>query len=346
MRMQVSRIGFVFLVSLILTLFFAFPGDAEAQKGIDTLEEITLGGVKQWILMRGENVADPILLFLHGGPGFCEMPHTHIDSPLLEKHFVMVNWDQRGAGKSYDPDIPEETMNREQFLSDTHELIQMLRKRFSKDKIFLIGHSWGSVLGLYTAYRHPEYLYAYIGMGQVVNGKEGEMISYRYTVSKAKEAGDEKAITLLENIGPPPYKGGFQSLGTQRMLLARYGGSMRNISFVDFDKFRRSSPYYTKSDNANFMKAFMRSINLMFDDVMEVNFFEDVPELQIPVYFFTGRCDYQVPFELLERYCALLKAPHKEIVWFENSCHMPNLSDPEAYQDKLINLVLKNTLKK
>ena len=130
------------------------------------------------------------------------------------------------------------------------------------------------------------------------------------------------------------------------MLLSRYGGSTRNISFTDFVKIRESSPYYTKTDNTNFMKAFMQTISLMWDDVLAVNFFEDVPELQIPVYFFTGRCDYQVPFELVERYFTVLKAPHKEIVWFENSCHMPNLSDPEAYQDKLINHVLKNTLKK
>jgi len=346
MKRALPRISFMLLVLFYLTTTLAFPGEAKNQKGIDALEEISLGGVKQWILMRGEDVTNPILLFLHGGPGFCEMPHTHIDSARLEKHFVVVNWDQRGAGKSYDPNIPKETMKREQFLSDTHELILLLRKRLSKDKIFLIGHSWGSVLGLYTAYRHPEYLHAYIGMGQLVNGKEGEMISYQYTVSKAKEAGDEKALKILEGIGHPPYKGGFQSLFTQRMLLARYGGSMRNLSFADFDKFRRSSPYYTKTDNANFMKAFMQTISLMLGEVMEVNFFTDVPELQIPVYFFTGRCDYQVPFELLERYFAVLKAPHKEIVWFENSCHMPNLSNPELYQDRLINLVLKNTLKK
>jgi pimeloyl-ACP methyl ester carboxylesterase len=334
------------MVLLILSSSLTFPGEAKNKKGIDALEEITLGSVKQWILMRGEDVANPILLFLHGGPGFCEMPHTHIDSPRLEKHFIVVNWDQRGSGKSFDPNIPKETMNVEQFLSDTHELILMLRKRFSKDQVFLIGHSWGSVLGLYTAYRHPEFLHAYIGMGQLVNAKEGEMISYQYTVEKAKEAGDEKAIKMLEKIGPPPYKGGYQSLGTQRMLLARFGGSMRNISFSDLVKIRESSPFYTKANNANFMKAFMQTISAMWDEVMEVNFFKDVPELQVPVYFFTGRCDYQVPFELLERYFAVLKAPHKEIVWFENSCHTPNLSDPEGYQDRLINLVLKTTLNK
>lgn len=204
-----SKRIFVLMVFIGLSLsvsLFAHVQD-ESKTGIDALEEITLGDVKQWILIRGEDVSNPILLFLHGGPGFPEMPFTHIDSPRLEEHFIVVNWDQRGAGKSYNPEITEETMNIEQFLSDTYELIRILRQRFSKDKIFLIGHSWGSILGLYTAYRHPDYLHAYIGMGQVVDMREAEMISYRYTVEKAREAEDGEAIKMLKTIGQPPYEG-------------------------------------------------------------------------------------------------------------------------------------------
>ncbi len=317
----------------------------DKETGINALEQITLGGVKQWILLRGENVANPILLFLHGGPGFPEMPFTHIDSPKLEKHFIVANWDQRGAGKSYNPDIPEVTMNIEQFLSDTHELIQILRKRFSKDKIFLIGHSWGSILGLYTAYRHPELLHAYIGMGQVVNMSEAEKISYRYTVEKAGEAQDAQAIEILRKIGPPPYQGGYQSLSSQRMLLAKYGGSFRKISYIGLAGYWNSSPHYTAEDKNNLLKALSQTQNLMWPQLGKVDFFEEVTELKIPVYFFTGRYDYQTPFEIVERYFSILKAPAKEIIWFENSGHMPNLDEPEAYQDKLVQQLLKKTFK-
>lgn len=338
---------FVFRIVIGLSLSLSLIGQAqdEGNTGINALEEVTLGGIKQWILIRGENSANPILLFLHGGPGFCLMPYSHLFSARLEKHFLVVNWDQRGCGKSYNVDIPEETFNIEQFLSDTHELIQLLKTRFSKDKIFLIGHSWGSILGLYTAYRHPKDLHAFIGMGQVVNMKEGEMISYNYTVEKAKEAGDEQSLETLKGIDPPFYKGGFQSLSIQRMLLARYGGSMRNITYFDLGRIRNSSPYYTKEDNDNFMMAFGRICALLWNEMMGINFFEEMTEVQIPVYFFTGRCDYTTPFKLLERYFIDLKAPHKEIIWFENSCHMPNLAEPEVFQDKLIDVVLKNTLK-
>lgn len=334
------------LIGLSLSLSPAAQIQEESNMGINTLEGITLGGVKQWILLRGKNVSNPILLFLHGGPGFCMMPYSHVFSTLLEKHFIVVNWDQRGCGKSYNADIREETMNIAQYLSDTHELIQMLKTRFSKDKIFLIGHSWGSILGLYTAYRHPEDLHAYIGMGQVVNMKEGEMVSYNYTYEKAKAAGDESALEMLKKIDPPFYKGGFQNLSIQRMLLGRYGGAMRNLTYPELGRIRYSSPYYSKTDNDNFMSAFERSCAFMWDEMLGVNFFGEVPEVQIPVYFFTGRYDYTTPFELVERYFKVLKAPYKEIVWFEDSCHSPNLAEPEVFQDKLIHVVLKNTLKK
>lgn len=315
-------------------------------QGIEILEEVVLGQQKQWILIQGDNTDNPILLFLHGGPGFAEMPYTHLYTGRLKKHFTVVDWDQRGAGKSYADDLQEDTVTLEQLVSDTYELIQLLKKRFSQDKIFLVGHSWGSVLGLYTAYRHPEDLHAYIGMGQVVKSIQGETVSYRYTLEKAKAAKDEQALEMLKNIGPPPYEAGLQSLFTQRMLLARYGGSVRNFSYLDFEKVRNESPFYTEQDNSTYMQAFMQSLALLYDELMKVDFFHDVPDLQVPVYFFTGRHDYQTPFELVQQYVELLRAPHKEIVWFEDSGHMPNLDEPEAYQDRLINLVLTRTIKR
>jgi pimeloyl-ACP methyl ester carboxylesterase len=272
------------------------------------------------------------------------MPFTHIDSHRLEEHFIVVNWDQRGAGKSYnDGATPKETMNIEQFLSDTHELIQLLKKRFSRNKLFLIGHSWGSILGMYTAYRHPNDLYAFVGMGQAVNMSKSELISYQYTLEKAKEADDLDAIETLTKIGPPPYERGYQSLMAQRTLLEKYGGSFRTISYQDLGRYWNTSPYYSEIDKSNLMRAFVETQGIMWDTLMDVDLMEDVQKLEIPVYFFTGRYDYQTPCELLEEYYQVLEAPHKEIVWFENSGHVPNLDEPDAYQNRLIDIVLKNT---
>jgi pimeloyl-ACP methyl ester carboxylesterase len=270
------------------------------------------------------------------------MPYTHHCTSSLEKHFIVVDWDQRGAGKSFDPEIPRESMNLEQMLADTHELIERLKSRFNKEKIFLTGHSWGSVLGLYTAHRHPEDLHAFVGMGQVVSMQKGEAYTYGYTVRKAKEAGDKPAMGMLEKIGPPPYKGGFQSLWIQRAYLLEYGGSLRGVTLEDLEKIRSESPYYTVADRENYMKAFTTTCALMWDDLEGVDFFEDVAEVKVPVYFFTGRHDYQAPFELLEQYVEKLKAPHKEIVWFDKSAHMPNLEEPELFQERMISAVLAN----
>lgn len=310
------------------------------QSGINSLEEVNLGGFKQWVLMRGENVENPILLFLHGGPGYPEMPFTHVDSVLLEKHLVVVNWDQRGAGKSFHESIPKETLNIDQFLSDTQELIQLLKSRFNQKNIFLLGHSWGSVLGLYTAHRLPEDLCAYVGMGQVINMLDGETASYQYAFQKAKEANDKESQDLLLRIGQPPYKGGVEDLHIQRMVLAKYGGTYQKVSYSGLEELRKASPFYTQDDQDNFMNGYLFSISNLLDELMGVDFFTDVKEVQIPVYFFIGKYDLSVPFEFLETYASKLKAPRKEMVWFSESGHWPNIEEPQVFQEKLIDVVL------
>ena len=308
---------------------------------LNILEEIKPGGVRQWIHIKGENIENPILLFLHGGPGFTHMPFSHYDSKELEKHFIVVNWDQRYAGKSYSEDFDPETLNIKQHLSDTYELIQLLRKRFSKDKIFLSGHSWGSILGLYTTYKHPELIYAYIGIGQVINSLEGETLSYNYAMGKAIEAGDEESIGMLERLEKPPYKEGFESVLIQRYILGKYKGALYNINYSDMNKIRMSSPYYSESDQKNFMNAFYRIGTIMWKEVMKVNFFEEISELKVPVYFFIGKHDYQTPFELVEKFYSEIKAPYKEIIWFDKSAHMLNIEEPQKFQNNMLRILKK-----
>ena len=136
---------------------------------IASLERVMLGGVEQGMLIRGSNVDNPVLLYLHGGPGTSElgMVRQH-NMPALEKHFTVVVWDQRGAGMSYSARHPESAMTVEQFIADTHELTQLLRQRFGQAKVYLVGHSWGSALGVLTAQRYPDLHHAYVGVGQVV----------------------------------------------------------------------------------------------------------------------------------------------------------------------------------
>ena len=222
-------VGTVLLLTYPRTPAITDSQGKKIQGSITKLEKVKIGGVDQWILMRGINTANPILLFLHGGPGFSEMGLFRHFNAELEKHFVVVNWDQRGAGKSYSSKIANSRLTIEQFVSDAHEVVEYLKSKFEKDKIYLVGHSWGSLLGMLIISRYPESFYAYVGIGQCSNMPEGERVSYEYTLEMAKKRNNQKAVKELEDIGFPVngiYKDGFSGTITQRKWLIKFGGSL------------------------------------------------------------------------------------------------------------------------
>lgn len=310
--------------------------------GIESLETVELGGVGQSIYLRGRDRGNPVLLFLHGGPGVPEMPAARDFGLRLEEEFVVVHWDQRGAGKSCTPAVPDESIRLERILADTLELVDLLRARFGVDKIYLVGHSWGSALGILAVERHPERFHAYVGLGQVVDMRENEEISYRYVVDHAKAEGNEEALTELSRIHPP--YADREELMTQRAWLGHYRGDFHAGGGMErFARALISSPEYTLREKFSFYGCAMNSIDQAWDDLAGIDFIRDAPRIAVPVYFFAGRHDYNTPFELVERYFEILEAPHKEIVWFEESAHSPNLEEPERYQEALIQKVLEPT---
>jgi proline iminopeptidase len=156
--------------------------------GIDSLEAIRIGGIDQWIEVRGQNVNNPILLFIHGGPGVAFIPMGSTFQDPWEKYFTVVQWDQRGAGKTYESngkELQRRTMNLAQMEQDTLEVTNYLRTRFKREKIFVVGHSWGSMLGLWLAHEHPEMIYAFVGTGQAVSMQQNEAAGYRIVLQAA-----------------------------------------------------------------------------------------------------------------------------------------------------------------
>lgn len=271
------------------------------------------------------------------------MPFTHINSKLLEKHFIVVNWDQRGAGKTGDAGTAPEMMTIDRYLADTHELIELLKTRFKKKKVFLIGHSWGSILGLLTSHRYPKSIHAYIGMGQVVNMHKSEALSYAYTLAKVRELKDEEAVKQLVAIGPPDEWKDYKTMEIQRILLDKYKGVFRKYTYRELLKLWFASPYYTQSEKQNLLISYAKTANILWPKYMQVDIEKEVRKMKVPVYFFVGRFDYSTHFDLVAAYYQALKAPYKEMVWFEESGHHPNLDEPEKYQEMLINKVLKNS---
>ncbi|MBN2224669.1 MAG: alpha/beta hydrolase [Deltaproteobacteria bacterium] len=318
------------------------------EKSITKMEKVTLGGLDQWIVIRGVDVKNPVLLFIHGGPGKPSMPMVIKYNGNLESDFVVVTWDQRGAGKSYSVDIPPESMTLEQLISDAHELVGYLKERFNADKIYIVGHSCGSVIGMNLVDRYPEDFYAFVGVGQLVNGARNEIISYEYTVRMAEETDNEKALEELRKIGPPAdglYKNNYDNLLVQRKWLLKFGGiTYGKTNYFDMYMDYLFNEEYTIFESLNIKKGLKFSLTNIWPDEVRTDLFTQIPKVDIPVYFAVGRHDWNTPFEITEEYFNILKAPKKELVWFENSGHSPCYEEPDKF-NLLIERVKTETYK-
>ena len=310
---------------------------------IDSKEKISLGGAAQWISLRSRNASNPVLLFLHGGPGTANICFARRSQRLLERDFTVVNWDQRGAGRSYARDLRREDMTIERFVSDAEELVEYLERRFAQERIFLVGHSWGSVVGALLAGKRPELFRAYIGIGQVVHMARGEELSYLFTLDEAERRGNGRALRQLRKIGRPPYKD-LASAGVQRKWLGRFHGATYKGSPVGtllrYLALRDTRPL----DILRFIRGAMFSLRSLDDELATVDLLQDLREIDVPVQFCCGRRDYNVPYELVMEYVRELRAPSKRIVWFERSAHAPNFEEPAAFADSCRSL-LADTLK-
>ena len=315
----------------------------DGPNSIAVLERIELGGVEQAVLIRGVDRRKPVLLYIHGGPGFGILPLAPFWSEELEKHFVVVVWDQRGAGASCSPEVPQATMTLEQIVQDTLELAAILGKRFGpSEKIYLLGHSWGSVVGTLAAVRRPEAFHAYIGLGQAVHGARNEELSYQFVLAEAKRRDDAVALAELEAISPP-YEHP-EDFGTQRRWLVAYGGTV-----YDLDGARAAlwpalfGREYTLSTRIDYFSCMQSSMSAMWGEFLAIDFYEQVPRLEVPVYLLIGRHDYNTPFELAVAWADQLIAPKVEVVWLEGVAHMALLENREAFQRALIERVLAGT---
>lgn len=312
--------------------FFLGNVSDTSEKGINCLQRIPLGGIEQWILIRGADVDNPLLLFLHGGPGAAQIAFAPNFQTELEKYFTIVNWDQRGSGKSYSPKIPKETMNICTFVKDTHDLVVYLLDRFRRHKLFLAAHSWGSIIGLLTVQKYPHLFHAYIGIGQAVDMQETARILCRYNYNAAKKTNNKKAFKELGGIGYPPNKGTSHDALLQIKWLEKFGGIFGKPTLKkDIKKMILFSKEYTVFDKLKYKTGSMFSFRMLFDELIEVNLFKEIPEIGIPAYFCVGCYDYNTPFNLTEEYYKILKAPEKKIFWFGRSGHAPHFEEPEKF---------------
>ena len=314
-----------------------------APTGINELERVTLGGIEQWIQIRGHDRAKPLLLFLHGGPGFPQMPFAHLNAEL-EKHFVVVHWDQRGAGKSYSSAIPDDAMKVEQFVADTRELTQLLLQRFNAQKCYLVAHSWGSLFGALTASKYPELFHAYVGIGQVAGLPATQQVRYQFAVDSAAKENNQKALAELRNIGRPPHD--FSQCRTMERWVQHYSAIEHTpVASSRFIRLAFSSPVYSWADLIRIPLGVKFSFARLWKEIFyETDLFRQVPRIDVPVFLFEGRYDEVVTTDVAQKYFDALEAPNgKQIIWFENSGHWPHFEESHKYRDALVNSVLRST---
>lgn len=329
-------------IALILFLPSRTP-QIEGTGSIASIQKVKLGGLEQTILIRGKDTSNPVLLFLHGGPGYSQISFARKYQEELEDSFIVVNWDQRGSGMSYSGKIDKDSMNRSQFVKDTKELIDYLCTRFNKQKVYLVGHSFGTELGMYVINEYPEKIAAFISIGQVVNGTESEIISYNYALETAKKSNDKKALEDLNRIGTPPYKDPVNDTLVQRKWLAKYRGVERRVNTQrDIVLGSIFSSEYTGIDGIRMAIGSKFSADTMWGQNSDLDFIRDIPEVKVPIYFCAGRYDYNTPSELIEKYYNHIKAPEKELIWFEQSAHFPHFEECEKFINLAISIKNRN----
>jgi pimeloyl-ACP methyl ester carboxylesterase len=298
--------------------------DADGQVvpgSIATLEAVELGGTEQWITIRGHSTDKPVLLFLAGGPGGSELVMTRRYLSELEEHFIIV--------------------------TDAHELTLYLRERFAEEKIYVLGESWGSILGIWLVQEHPDLFHAFISTGQMVDPVENDTIGYEFAIDRLTDQGRTDEVAQLRRNGPPPYTrdevlGKFLAingvLNSYMEAHAHGEGVHHNLMFDSL-----GAPEYGLLDKVNWVRGLVGVFTNVYPQLNDVDLRAQASELDVPVYIIKGRWDVNAVNSLTEEYFALLDAPHKELIWFEDSAHTPLWDEPEHFTAVLVTNVLADT---
>jgi pimeloyl-ACP methyl ester carboxylesterase len=297
---------------------------------------VPIGGIEQWIQIGGENLDNPVLLYLHGGPGASSRVAAAAWKGW-ERHFTVVHWDQRGAGRTFarNGEAGSGTLSIDRMVEDGIEVAAYLRAHLRADKILLVAHSWGSILGIHMIRRRPDLFAAYVGTGQVVDMKRNEEIKYAKVLARAKAAQNREAIESLTAMGPPPHA----ELETMRVLV-RWADS---LATGDGDRIQPRpnprSPDFTADDVDSLTRGFIFSGGQLYKEIAEV----DLPALglrfDIPMFFFQGTEDLLAQIELIEEYSGNIIAPHNELVRFEDCHHFVAMNRPDDFLAALLGRV-------
>jgi pimeloyl-ACP methyl ester carboxylesterase len=311
---------------------------------------VNLGGVDQWLIVRGQDVNNPVLLFLSGGPGASEAGRVLRFNKALEKDFTVVIWEQRGCAKSYPSRHPKADLTVEQYVSDVIELSEMLRARFDERKIYLVGHSWGTIIGVRAAQQRPDLFHAYIGTAQMVDVRETDKIIYEMVLEHSQKTGDTDFVESLEKRGPPPYIGKNPIKPYATLFGREYAiyevPNIKNPEYRaegDAVMLMLKQPEYGWLDRLNYLLGMMTTFNAVYPQLQELDFREDATDFDLPVYLILGRHDMNNPLQIPKDYFELIQAPDKELYIFEESGHGMIWEEADLFYEIMVETVLPET---
>ena len=340
--------GFIVVsgLAVYVSQMFASTPAPSTPGGFASMEQVELNGSQQWITIRGNDVDNPVLLFLAGGPGGSELVMTRRYLGELENHFTVVNWDQPGTGKSYHA-VDISSLTPEAYVADAYELTLYLRERFHQQKIYVLGESWGSILGIWLVQQHPELYHAVISTGQMVDAVGTDRLGYEFAIELRTEQGRLDDVEALRRNGPPPYAsdeliGKFSAINNTLngyMNAHAHGEGVNHNLLLD----SLAAPEYGLLDKVNWLLGLMDTFTTVYPQIYDLDFRTQATQLDVPVYFVQGRWDVNAMSSLVEEYFDLLDAPHKELIWFEDSAHTPLWDEPKHFVDVMVNTVLAQT---
>ena len=320
--------------------------DSEGEIIDDSIAEkvfVNINGCGQGMVIKGINKNNPVLLFIHGGPGMPEYFVNRSYDTKLQNYFTVAWWEQRGAGLSYSSDIDKSTMNNDQFVSDVISVTNYLRERFNQDKIYVMAHSWGSFIGLQAVKKAPELYKAYIGVGQITNQTESEKAALKYMIDYYKEIGDKETSEKLKNVKDINSK---DYLKIRDKVMHEAGiGTTHEMKSVFKEIFLESllNNEYTLGEKIDLWRGMIFSSKTELRSVMmSTDIREKIRSIDIPVYFFSGAYDYTVNYKMSKEYLEDLNAPRKEFYLFENSAHSPIFEESDKMEKIIKEDILNN----
>jgi pimeloyl-ACP methyl ester carboxylesterase len=324
-------------------------GDSENHAAVAMTDTVDSAGATLTMSVRGDDASLPVLLVIHGGPGYAMLELLHDRVPELEKHFVLVSYDQRGAGLSYSDDIDPATMTLTQFVADAdavraHAL--SLLDREGDSSVYVMGHSMGTMIGLDLVKKHPERYAGYVGVGQVVAVVDNEQASYDFAHAQAEADGNQDALDELDCVGRPaddftyPLSGAgadaacdedTDGFAVTNHWIGYYGGDQYGKhDSSEIEDAILSNPVY--ADHVDQWSAGSDFSAALFDDPKVITW--DARQLHsddpVPLHFLMGRHDFDTPAPLVQAYVDEIRGPH-QLVWFENSAHFPFYEEPAAF---------------